>query len=241
MKLSIVIPAWNEALLLPATLAAVKSSAQEAFSNAGIAWEIIVCDNNSTDATAALAREAGATVVHEPVNQISRARNTGAQSASGEWLLFIDADSTPSPGLFVELSKALQDPSVLYGGTRMVMDSAIGGSRAVIGFWHLLARIMKWAAGSFFFVRRAAFAGVGGFSQALYAAEELDLSARLRALAGASGKRFVFLNGPPLLTSARKLKSWSMGYHVRLLWRIIASGGAALKDRRECGIWYERR
>ena len=90
MHLSIVIPAWNEEKLLPATLQALHSACAS-FSAAGISWEVIVCDNNSTDRTAEVARASGASVVFEPVNQISRARNTGAAAASGSWLLFLDA------------------------------------------------------------------------------------------------------------------------------------------------------
>src|SRR5215471_15202166 len=77
MKISIVIPAFNEEKLLPATLKAV-NEARSAFGDRGWQSELIVCDNNSSDGTAVIAREAGAQVVFEPVNQIARARNTGA-------------------------------------------------------------------------------------------------------------------------------------------------------------------
>src|SRR6185369_12224787 len=97
LKLSVVVPAFNEERLLVATLDSIKAAAQ------GLGdwnWELVVCDNNSTDRTAEVARAAGAKVVFEPHNQISRARNTGAAAATGEWLLFVDADSTPSRALF---------------------------------------------------------------------------------------------------------------------------------------------
>jgi glycosyltransferase involved in cell wall biosynthesis len=64
---SIVLPAYNEAALLPATLVQLR----EAMAEAPLAGEVVVCDNNSTDATAELARAAGARVAFEPVNQIS--------------------------------------------------------------------------------------------------------------------------------------------------------------------------
>src|SRR5262245_66406239 len=99
MTISIVVPAFNEARGLAATLASIRRAAA-AFDARGWRHELIVCDNNSTDATGAIARDAGAIVVFEPVNQISRARNAGAGRASGNWLLFIDADSHPSPELF---------------------------------------------------------------------------------------------------------------------------------------------
>jgi len=75
MKISVVIPAFNEERLLPGTCA--RSGALAALERRQWQTEVIVCDNNSTDATAAIARAAGATVVFEPVNQIARARNRG--------------------------------------------------------------------------------------------------------------------------------------------------------------------
>ena len=54
-------------------------SAANAFTQRGWDFELIVCDNNSTDRTAEIARAAGATVEFEPVNQIARARNSGAR------------------------------------------------------------------------------------------------------------------------------------------------------------------
>ena len=102
MKISIVVPAFNEEQLLPASLKAI-SDASAAFTEAGWTTELIVCDNNSTDRTAEIAAAAGAIVVFEPVNQISRARNAGAARATGDWLLFIDADSFPTRELFADL------------------------------------------------------------------------------------------------------------------------------------------
>ncbi len=90
MKVSVVIPAFNEARLLGETLRHVQA-ALTVFTSRGWGVEIIVCDNNSTDATAEIARAAGATVVFEPENQIARARNSGAAAATGDWLIFVDA------------------------------------------------------------------------------------------------------------------------------------------------------
>ncbi len=240
MFLSIVIPAWNEAALLPKTLETLRHACA-GFTAMGRSWEIIVCDNNSTDATAAIARAAGAQVIFEPVNQISRARNTGASAASGEWLLFLDADSLPSPELMDELHAAISDRKTLYGGCAMEMDVQAIGVSAVLTTWHALARLMSWAAGSFLYVRRSAFTGSGGFSTALFAGEELELSARLRTLAKTQGRRFVFIKSPRLLTSGRKLRNYSAWQHCRVLWRIIRTGGRSLRDKKDCGLWYEGR
>ena len=99
MKVSIVVPAFNEEKMLPRSLSAI-GEATSAFSKIGWETELVVCDNNSTDRTPDIAREKGATVVFEPVNQIARARNRGAAAATGDWLIFVDADSHPGIALF---------------------------------------------------------------------------------------------------------------------------------------------
>ena len=88
MKLTIIIPAFNEEAYLPSTLDSIQTAA--AHSDAEV--DIIVVDNNSVDDTAAVARSKGVTVVHEPVQGIARARNAGAGHAEGDVLVFVDAD-----------------------------------------------------------------------------------------------------------------------------------------------------
>jgi glycosyltransferase involved in cell wall biosynthesis len=83
MKISVVVPAFNEEKFIARSLRKIKAAA-DAFSSLGWETEIIVCDNNSTDRTAEKALAAGAIMVFEPVNQISRARNKGASAASGD-------------------------------------------------------------------------------------------------------------------------------------------------------------
>src|SRR5579863_7951521 len=94
----------------------------EAFSARGWPSELVVCDNNSTDHTAELARAAGATVVFEPVNQIARARNKGAEAATGDWLIFVDADSHPSLELFADVAAAIESGKYVYGGATVTLD-----------------------------------------------------------------------------------------------------------------------
>jgi glycosyltransferase involved in cell wall biosynthesis len=65
VKISVVVPAFNEEKLLAETLRSIRAAA-EAFTRLGWEFELVVCDNNSTDRTAELARKAGAKVVLEP-------------------------------------------------------------------------------------------------------------------------------------------------------------------------------
>lgn len=155
MRISIIVPAFNEERLLAASLEAIRTAAA-AFRDAGAAVELIVCDNNSTDRTAVIAREAGATVVFEPINQIARARNTGAAAATGEWLVFVDADSWPSAELFAEAAATMRSGAVLAGGVTIRLDEAARSARWVAGLWNAISRVRCLMAGSFIFVEAAA-------------------------------------------------------------------------------------
>src|SRR5260370_4802694 len=87
--ISFIVPAYNEELELSSTIAAVHA----AVSGAGQAYEIIVVDDASTDATAELAAQAGARVISINRRQIAAARNAGARAAQGEKLVFCAADA----------------------------------------------------------------------------------------------------------------------------------------------------
>ena len=240
MKISIVIPAFNEERLLGQSLAQIKSAAT-AFTKRNWDVELIVCDNNSTDRTAEIARVAGAIVVFEPINQIARARNCGALAASGDWLVFVDADSHPSAGLFADVADQILSGHCLAGGATIQIDTRDRTARAVTWLWNCASRLRKLMAGSFIFCDAAAFRKIGGFSDKLFAAEEIEFTQRLRILARATGKRIVILNRHPLLTSARKLHLYTKREHLRFLRKIIFTKGRALTSRDDAHLWYDGR
>ena len=238
MKLSLVVPAFNEERLLAGSLAAIRAAAR-AFDDAGWACELIVCDNNSTDRTAEIARAAGARVVFEPLNQISRARNAGAGAASGDWLLFVDADSSPSIELFQDVLERMDTARCVGGGSTVSLPRAPLFVRAWVAGWNLASRMMRWAAGSFVFCEAAAFHAVGGFSEALYAAEEIDFSRRLKARF--PEREFVILHRHPIVTSGRKAELYTWREHLAFLARMLTAGRRTLRSRDACSVWYDGR
>jgi glycosyltransferase involved in cell wall biosynthesis len=240
LTISIVVPAFNEARGLPATLASVcRSSA--AFDARGWAHELIVCDNNSTDATADVARRAGATVVFEPINQISRARNAGAAVATGDWLVFVDADSHPSPELFADAADAIATGRCLAGGATVTLVGGTALGRSVVLVWNVVSRVGRLAAGSFIFCDTRAFREVGGFSLQLYATEELELFKRLKRLARRTGRRIVILHRHPLVTSDRKARLYTKSEMAASLLKSMFTLGRTMKNRDDCYVWYDGR
>lgn len=240
MKLSIVVPAFNEEKLLQACLESARAALASGL-RPGWESEIVVCDNNSTDATAAIAKEEGAAVVFEPHNQISRSRNTGARAASGDWLLFIDADSVLDPVVLGDMLSAAESGRFVGGGCLIEFDFMPPAVLFAVRAWNLLSRTMGWAAGSFVFSRADAFREVGGFSQELYAAEEIALSMALKRWGRARGLRFTILRKKPHLSSGRKARLYTSREFCRVLMSLVFSPVKTIKDRKSLFQLYDGR
>lgn len=240
MKVSVVIPAFNEEKLLGACLDSVRA----AFAAAGgdAEHEVIVCDNNSSDTTGALAAARGARTVFEPVNQIGKARNRGAAKAAGEWLLFIDADSILSPATLRETLGLMRSGRVAGGGALIAFAPPPPfWGRVLTGSVNLLCRVFSMAPGSYLFCRRDAFEAAGGFSPLLYAGEELALSRALRRWGLARGLGFAIIARAPHYSSGRKFSLYSfrelMAQAVTFLLRPFSS----VKNPSRLGVFYEGR
>ena len=240
MKVSVVIPAFNEERLLGESLRHV-CTAMAGFARFGLETELIVCNNNSTDRTAEIAATAGATVVFEPINQIGRARNCGAAAATGDWLVFVDADSHPSVGLFEDVAREIQSGGVVAGGSTLRIDGSTGAARRITALWNFISLKTKWVAGSFIFCEAKAFREVGGFNNELFASEEIDLSKKLKRYARKARKKMVILDQHPMVTSDRKLHLYTMREHLRFIVRTVLAGGKTLNSREACHSWYDGR
>jgi glycosyltransferase involved in cell wall biosynthesis len=232
---TVVIPAYNEKELLPRTLAALRV----AMGTRPESGEIVVANNNSTDATAAIAEANGARVVFEPMNQIARARNCGASAATGRFLLFVDADTVVSPELLGAALDALGRGDTCGGGATIGSSDDLGkAATRSMGFWNRISRTCGLAAGCFVFCLREGWEAVGGFPTSVYASEEIWFSRALRRWGKPKGLRFRIL--PERVdTSMRKLvwfTPWQLTWHIFSIvlfpWR--------LRSREACAMWYER-
>lgn len=228
--ISFIVPAYNEELLLPATLRAIHAAAREV----GEPYEVIVVNDASTDRTAAIAQEQGARVIDVAHRQIAATRNSGAKEANGDSLIFVDADTLVNPALVRAAVEALKSGAV-GGGCKFEFEGRMPiWARLLILAFRPVYRAARLASGSFLFCTRQAFEAVGGFDETLLAAEEAVLS---RALGGQG--RFVVLR-ESVTTSGRKLRTYSLWETLRVLSR-IALGRRGLGDRQGLEIWYGTR
>jgi glycosyltransferase involved in cell wall biosynthesis len=233
---SIVVPAYNEKGWLPKTIPAI----QDAMAGQTLSGELIVCDNNSSDGTGDLARTLGAQVVFEPVNQISRARNSGARHAQGRYLVFVDADTFIPDELLREALDRLESGQYCGGGALVTFDTEMTWTfRLGSNAWNWLSKTMKLAAGCFVFCRRDDFISLGGFSEEVYASEEIWLSRQLRRLGKSRGQDFDIIEQPPAHSSGRKLEWYSTGRQAMLL-VMLTLFPFAVRFKSLCGFWYRR-
>jgi glycosyltransferase involved in cell wall biosynthesis len=118
-SVSVVIPAHNAERTLGAVLRAVAEHGPEL-------REVVVVDDASTDATGRIARDAGATVVRNDAPLFAGgARNRGWDAASGDTVVFLDADAIPAPGWGEGLMRALAEyPGAIVGCAR-TFDAAL--------------------------------------------------------------------------------------------------------------------
>ncbi|MFT5426799.1 MAG: glycosyltransferase involved in cell wall biosynthesis [Gammaproteobacteria bacterium] len=233
---SIIIPAYNEEALLANTLEIL----QKAMSEIPLNGEIIVTDNNSTDRTADIAKAAGVKVAFEPINQISRARNTGAKHAEGRYLIFIDADTLGPPELLQTALNNLQSAKCCGGGANVSMDTELDfAARTALAYWNTISRVFHLAAGCFVYSRRDDFDACGGFSEKHYASEEIWFSIALKRIGKKSNRQFCIINKPEVTTSSRKLLWFSHTQQLALL-TFLALFPFMMRYKWACGYWYKR-
>jgi glycosyltransferase involved in cell wall biosynthesis len=91
IRFSVVVPCYNEESYLAEAIGSLRRQ------NFDGDFEIVVVDNNSTDATAEIARDLGVRVVTEPAPGVCNARHAGTEASRGEIVVSTDADTTHAP------------------------------------------------------------------------------------------------------------------------------------------------
>jgi glycosyltransferase involved in cell wall biosynthesis len=231
--ISLVIPAYNEEKLLPATLAAIRSDLSGDI-------ELIVVDNESTDKTREIALAAGATIVDSTVHNISHVRNTGAAAANGDGLVFIDADTLVKPGLIQKIRSALDEANCFGGSVRVEYEAPYERfwMSLFMKLWVVLAKLTTMRQGALQFCRADIFRELKGYDETIYVGEDIEFHWRLDKLAKRSGGYTAFIEEPTVTTSSRR---WNrMGLIRMLFFTHPVTIFLAWRVRSFWKDWYER-
>jgi len=180
--ISVVIPCDNQGRFLEEAVASAASASYRV--------EVIVVDDGSTDDTAAVAARHGSVrYVHQRRRGLPAARNRGLDAATGDLVIFLDADARLLPGGIDAGARALAanpDCAMAYG--RCVMTGPDGTEwptpqqrRVLSGHYAMLLRTNPiWTPGMAIF-RRAALRAAGGFAAGFDGAADYDLYLRIAA------------------------------------------------------------
>lgn len=229
--LSFIIPAHNEEEWISRSISAVRN----AMLSVGEPYEIIVVDDASTDATAALALKEGARVLRVEHRHIAATRNSGARAAVGDFLFFVDADTLVNGPLIQSALRSLRAGALGGGGVPRFEGRLPLWSKLLYPFFAWGMRVTRLTGGACQFCTRSAFEQIQGYSLEHYAAEDVVF---LRAL-----KRHGRLVVPrqTVITSGRKLRSHSFRHIGPLMWRLLRFGPATFRSRQGLDLWYERK
>jgi glycosyltransferase involved in cell wall biosynthesis len=234
VKISLVIPAYNEEKYITPTLKTVtiaKEKYEKAFNKT---VEVIVVDNDSTDNTGKIAKEYGCKIVNFKKHNIAAVRNAGAKKATGKFIAFVDADSSIlHENTFINIHKNLENQKNFGGGSKIIPDkiNSIIGSFGFGLFDYIVyciwARISGIQAG-LFYLRKKDFEELKGFDESYYALEDRDFALRMKKYAKEKNQKIINLNDR-LIISSRKNNMISSLKMFKLLLKM--QGKDAVKNR----------
>ena len=244
MRLSFVVPAYNEEAYLPACLESILSQIDSRLTNLPPdTCEIIVVNNASTDRTREVAlRYPGVLVVDEPRKGLTFARQAGFAASTGDLIANVDADSRLTSGWVTKVlttfaaseAEALTSPDThrplaAFSGPLVYYDLTPRQRRLVHIFYmtawttyainRYILRVGSMVQGGNFVVSRASLEAIGGFNTAIsFYGEDTDIARRLNDVGEV---RFTF--DLKMSSSARRLKSEGMltmaaRYSINYLW-----------------------
>lgn len=237
-SISLVIPAYNEAALLPRLLASVRV-ARDRFRYGPDKIELIVADNCSTDDTAAIALAAGCRVARAEIRCIAAARNAGARAAHGDLLCFVDADSQIHPDTFNVITASMDRPDVIGGATGVRPERwSVGIALSYAMFVPVVAatRIDTGVV----FCRRKDFETIGGYDETMKFAEDVRFHVDMWLLGRKRGARLVRASRVKAVFSTRKFDRFGEWHYLPLIfkapWYLLnRRAGNTLAER----YWYQ--
>jgi glycosyltransferase involved in cell wall biosynthesis len=207
MKFSVIIPAYDEEEYLPATLVRVG----QALSIIASPSEIIVVDNDSQDGTKQVAEDFGIKVILEREHNISKVRNTGAKSSTGDVLIFIDADTLVPETLFQKILVVMEDENCLGGAVAVEYEDF---QRKWMKFyllgWKFWGKFFNMAQGAAQFCRKCVFEELDGYDPTIFMGEDVEFYWRLSKFAKRNRGHLYFIEHPKVRTSARRFDKMNL-------------------------------
>ncbi len=223
MKVSVIIPTYNEEKNLTACIAALKKQTV-------LPGEILVGDGGSTDKTVQIARDHGARVVLSKKRGAGHGRNIAAAAATGDVLAFTDADCQPTQQWVEEIAGSFTDGVVAVTGPGF--PSSPRFSRRVVYFMtnklmRLTVLLGKPAfSGYNCAYSSGAFRKLGGFREDMVTGEDINLSKRASRLG-----KVVYNPRAAVFHSTRREDRFGLGkmvyFHLKNGFRIMLLGRSA--------------
>jgi glycosyltransferase involved in cell wall biosynthesis len=207
MKVSVIIPAYNEEKYLPETLGQI----DKALSVIACSSEIIVVDNESKDKTRQIAESFGAKVFQEKVHCISTVRNAGGGYSIGDILIFIDADTLVPDTLFQKIVAVMEDEKC-FGGAVSVKyaESQRKWVKVYLWGWQFWGRVFNMKQGAAQFCRKSIFEKIKGYDQNIFMGEDIEFYWQLSKFAKQTGGYLSFVENPTVTTSVRRFDRMSL-------------------------------
>lgn len=206
MKISVIIPAYNEEKYLPETLVHL-GMATTLLSGPS---EIVVVDNNSKDEMKRIAESFGAKVFQELERNIGKVRNTGAENSAGDVLVFLDADTLVPETLLARITTAMEDEKC-FGGAVAVEYEGIKRRlvRIYLLGWKFWGTFFNMKQGAAQFCRKAVFDELRGYDATVFVGEDVEFYWRLSRFAKKNRGYLLFIEDQKVTTSGRRFEKMS--------------------------------
>lgn len=202
IKCSVVIPALNEEEHIANCIIEVKKQIKNS--------EIIIADGNSSDKTREISKNLGAKVIIEKTKTVSAARDTGLRTASGDVVVFIDADVLPAPSWFEKITKPFDNPNVVaVAGMPTPLDGSFSerfGMKLIFGIFAEICFKFQTplVTGQVMAVRRKQAIEAGGFDHTHKSGEDTYIFLLLKK------KGLIIHTDATVIVSTRRIRNWGM-------------------------------
>lgn len=208
-EISVIIPVYNEEKTIGETVSKLKER------SGSYVGEILVVDGGSTDKTKEQALKAGAIVIDSEKKGRAAQMNRGAESASGDVLYFLHADTIPPLSFDEDIIKAVSE-GYEAGCFTLQFDAPHPGLRFYAWFTKLKSTLVRFGDQSLF-VTKSLFENIDGYDETLIVMEDQQIVRKIKKMTP-----FAIISNP-VVTSARKYRENGV-YRLQVVFFLIWAG-----------------